>query len=337
MRNDYVRAAMALLAEEEAQNLLQAAFEAEGWHITNVHRADPKHEMGADLDCERNGSRRLVAVKIKPRKEDIPQLETLATRASEGELFYAYFDDPTVHFRDKMKELDGTVVFLGPSALHHLFLANEVVDYLVFYFGVLPLARELAHSFSAIWQSREIVPAKALGTNEELQSLWELKDAVLKTRSAVGIIAMRWEADLMNRAEVDPRGFDRLLDDVTQDFDLVQRFTGGNMAKTFDQVHATTPHVLAAVWQTIRGSTYWRGLTALTERMKTREEVYEFARTFWAVPSSPLLERPRMNRAQMRFLYSGLSGILTNFSNLTRDLDHALDITWRDTRFTPPR
>jgi len=326
---------MASLAEDQAQNLLRSAFEAEGWAVTNVHRADPRHEKGADLDCERDSNRRLVAVKIKPKKEDIPQLETLAARANEGELYYAYFDDPTVHFREKAKELDGRVHFLSPLDLHEVFLRDEVVDYLVFYFGVLPLARELAHVFSAIWQAREIVPAKAFSTPEELQSIWDLKDAVLKTRSAVGLVAIRWETALMRRAEVDPQGFDMLLDDITEDLDHVQRFTGGNLAKAFDEAHRRTPHVLAALWRTIRGSSFWRGLTALTEPMNTREEVYEFARTFWAVPSSRLLERPRMNRAQMRFLYSGLSGILGNFSNLARDLDHAIDNTWRDTRPTP--
>ena len=65
----------------------------------------------------------------------------------------------------------------------------------------------------------------------ELDAIWTLKDAVLKMRAAIGIVATRWEDDLMRRTEVSPEEFDGVLDAILLDVDHVQRFQGGALAK----------------------------------------------------------------------------------------------------------
>lgn len=328
---EYIREAMGELTEEALQDLIQRAFETDGWLVRNVHQTDRGHEEGADLYCERQGKKRLVAVKIRPVKKDINQLDILAKRSEEGELYYAYVADPTVTFQKKMEDLAGVVSFLGPSELHSLLLQGEVVDYLVLYFGTLSTAKEMAKAVTILCESREVILPEDFMRTADLKSIWILKDAVLKMRAAIGIVAMRWDDDLMRRTEERKEEFDSVLDDVVRDLDNVQRFTGGNLAQAFQTVQDTTPHVLSLIWKVVRPRTGWMYFAAYAEKMSSPSQVYELARRFWALPgaSSPL-PHSKWNRTQMLFFYSGIVGILRNLAQAAKDLDDGIDWAWQD-------
>jgi len=329
MELDYYRKALGELTEEEAQGLLQSAFEAEGWTVINNHRIDRKNEDAADLDCRKEKERRLVAVKIRPEKQDTPQLTKLVQRSSEGHLLYAYFDEPTPLFRKEIDKQRQVITFLGPRDLHDLFLQDEVIDYLTHYFSVLPVVNELAETITTIWESRNVVPPKTLEEGVGLGSLWELKDSVLKTRSAIGMIATRWEADLNQRTEIEKSSFDFVLNEIVRDLDLVQNFTGGSLINTVKTMQQRTPYILSIIWSVIRPRTNWIEFTHLAEECNNRYQVYELARRYWVVPSSHTpFRRTKSTRANMRFFYSGLIGILRNIACVATDLDYGIDWAW---------
>ena len=328
---EYVREALGDLDEEEVQDLIQNAFENDGWKVRNLHKSDRGHEEGVDLICERQGKKRLIAVKLRPEKQDIKQLDDLARRFGEGELFYAYTADPTVAFQKKIDDVPNIVNFLGPSDLHSMLIQREVVDYLVRYFGVLPIAKEMAESVTALWESRNVTTYQGLMRTEDLRSIWILKDAVLKIRAAVGIIALRWDDNLMRRTDVREDEFEKVLDDVVCDLDMVQSFTGGNMSHAFNMVKDRTPHVLSLVWTVIRPRTNWMHFVGMAETLSSRDQVYEFARRFWALPGSlSPMPSAKMNRDNMLSFYSGLAGILRNLAQAAKDLDDGIDWAWQD-------
>jgi len=330
----YVRECMKRLTEEEAQDLIQAAYEAEGWSVLNLHKEGRSQEKGVDLYCEKGKIKRLVAVKIRPDGGDIDQLLKLAKRSREGEIIYAHFADPTPQFNEKKDGLKEHVIFLDYSILHNLFLKNQVVEYLVHYFSVLPIAEELAYAVTDSWDCRHGIIPGGFEKESELVSIWKLKDAILKTRSAVGIVATRWEDNLMRRTEIEPGEFEAILDNITRDLDHVQRFTGKALAREFDRVKRETPHLLSLMWSDIRKRTNWIEFALWAEKKEKREDVELIARKFWAVPSSSSpLSLSKNNRASMMFFYSGLAGILRHLSQVTQELDYAIEWVWEDTVF----
>ena len=328
---EYVREALGDLDEEEVQDLIQNAFENDGWKVRNLHKSDRGHEEGVDLICERQGKKRLIAVKLRPEKQDIEQLDVLAKRFGEGELLYAYTADPTVAFQKEIDDVAKIVNFLGPSDLHSMLVQREVVDYLVHYFGVLPIAKEMAESVTALWESRKVTTRQGLMRTEDIRSIWMLKDAVLKKRAAVGIVALRWDDEFMQRVDVREDEFEKVLDDVVCDLDRVQSFTGGNMSHAFNMVKDRTPHVLSLVWTVIRPRTNWMHFVGMAETLSSRDQVYEFARRFWALPGSlSPMPSAKMNRDNMLSFYSGLAGILRNLAQAAKDLDDGIDWAWQD-------
>lgn len=326
-----VRDALGNLAEERIQKLVTVAYENDGWIVENIHAQDPAHEDGADLICTKKGERHLIAVKRRPTKDDVKQLRRLSERADEGKLLYIHVLDPTVGFDKERKKLRKRVTFLGPSELHSMFLQWEVVDYIVLYLGTLPIVDELATAVAILWRCRKGAIPRGVRGHGDCDSIYELKDTVLKTRGALGVVALRWESDLMQRIELDKGEYDSILDEITRDLDTVQRFTGGNLAAKFDETYEKTPYILSMMWKKVRIRTDWNHFALLAEKMSDELDVYLFAKYMWALPgaSSPI-PHSRMSRARMRFFCSGLIGILNNLAQVAKDLDDGVDWVWQD-------
>jgi hypothetical protein len=331
MRLKSVREALGGRTEEELQDFLKSAYESDGWVVKNVHQRDPAHENGADLICERGEERHLLAVKRRPVHRDIEQLRKLYERRAEGVLFYAFVLDPTAGFAKEMEKVKKTVTFMGPPELHTFFLHSELLDYLVLYFSTLPITNELAKCVTILWQARNgEIPHSTRGYND-YASIYDLKDAVLKSRSALGVIALRWEYYLMQRTEVPKEEYDLILDDVVRDLDAIQRFTGGNLSDEFEKAHDRTPYILSMIWKVVRGRTDWNHFALRAEKIPDTLSVFLFAKYFWALPAvySPI-PHSKINRDRMRFFCSGLIGILNNLARVAKDLDDGVDWAWRD-------
>jgi len=74
-------------SEIEILEILTMLFRERGFKVYNVHKTDRSGENGADLECSKTGEtgKILIAVKKKPGKSDIGQLETLAVPRRKNE------------------------------------------------------------------------------------------------------------------------------------------------------------------------------------------------------------------------------------------------------------
>lgn len=332
MRSEYLEA-LQDSAEETVQDFITEAHENEGWRVKNVHKTDRRHEKGADLIARRKGRRRLIAVKKKPRSDDLKQLDMLHSRKKEGELLYAYVEDPSEPFRKKMEAVEGDIRFLGPSELHSLLVHGESIDYMVEIFSRHSLSRELSTAIGITWRSRSVKPPHSAIDWEDAKALWVIKDAVLKARSSLGVVVLRWEDKLMKRRDMVPDRFEKTLDLVLEDLDYVQRFTGGGLIGAFGKAGETRPHILSQLWSSIRMRTSWIDFTLKAEDMGSEEDVAEAARRFWVVPGTPSWSpHTGVIRGSMKGFYSGLVEILKNLSVVAEGFDRGVELAWLDAR-----
>lgn len=92
-------------SEDEIQEILSHLFNCKGYKVYNVHRADRRGEIGADLECIRPAETEkiLISVKKKPQQKDILQLETLAKRDASTKI-YVYVEEPSASFKEAMNK-----------------------------------------------------------------------------------------------------------------------------------------------------------------------------------------------------------------------------------------
>jgi hypothetical protein len=332
MRTEYLEALQSS-TEETIQDFITEAHQNEGWSVKNVHKKDRRHERGADLIAKNQGKRRLIAMKKKPGKGDLKQLEMLHSRKKEGELLYAYVEDPSEPFRKEMEAVEGDIRFLGPSKLHSLLVHGESIDYMVEIFSRHSLSRELSTAIGITWRSRSIEPPQSAIDWEDAKALWVIKDAVLKVRSSLGVVVLRWEDKLMKRKEMEPTTFEEILDSVLEDLDYVQRFTGGGLVGAFGKARGTRPHILSQLWSSIRNRTSWIDFTLKAEEMGSEVDVAEAARRFWVVPGTPgWSPHTGVIRGSMKGFYSGIVGILKNLGAVAEGFDRGVELAWLDAR-----
>ncbi len=328
MLEEYVLKTISCLSEAEAQHLVTDVYQNDGWTVKNVHERDPRFEEGADIIATRGTETCLIAVKKSPNKGDLEQVTRLATRGSEGKLLYIYLEEPTEPFRKEIARLDGPILFLGPQAFHKFLVQHESVSHLVNLFSNLLITNEVAFSVAQVWACRNVstsVDSRQIG---DIEAWWTIKDAVLKVRASLGVLATRWEDRLMGRRNVDPSEFEPTLRDVVEDLDYVQRYAGGQLAETFVRMRETRPDVLATLWKATRMRTYWIDFALPAEDLSSEQEVVDFARKDWIVPGTSHVQRSGRNLGTMRFFYSGLAGIVRQMAEILTDFDHGVELAW---------
>jgi hypothetical protein len=88
-------------SEIEIQSILKIHFENLNYTVVWRHKEDPANERGIDLECQRNNEKLLIAVKRKPKKEDLAQLIELSDYEA-ARRYYIYIGGATQSFRDKI-------------------------------------------------------------------------------------------------------------------------------------------------------------------------------------------------------------------------------------------
>ncbi|MHA1748909.1 MAG: hypothetical protein ACTSYF_09760, partial [Promethearchaeota archaeon] len=99
-------------SEDEIRNIIKIHYKWRGYKIIDLHESDRRGERGADLVVWKpsEAEKIAIAIKIKPKKQDIYQLEELSKR-EEKEKKYIFIKDPATDFYSKMKSFDNVVDF----------------------------------------------------------------------------------------------------------------------------------------------------------------------------------------------------------------------------------
>lgn len=96
--------------EEEVHLLICSLFSSLDYHIENRHKSDRANENGADIVVRNDKEDIAIAVKIKPKEKDRPQLIELSEREEKRKI-YVYIETPTNKFlkftqSDSMKGIE---------------------------------------------------------------------------------------------------------------------------------------------------------------------------------------------------------------------------------------
>jgi hypothetical protein len=94
-----------LYSESEVLEILTELFRAKGYDVYNVHKTDRSGENGVDMECTKTAESQkiTIAVKKKPNKSDIGQLQEFAKRPSTSKI-YLYIEEPTTDFKKAIEE-----------------------------------------------------------------------------------------------------------------------------------------------------------------------------------------------------------------------------------------
>jgi len=104
--------------ESEIQAILKIHFETLGFGITWRHKDDPANERGIDLECTRlkDNFKIFIAVKKKPKKEDIGQLVELSQSIADKKI-YLYINGAAQSFRDQISFFESNIEFWNEKLL----------------------------------------------------------------------------------------------------------------------------------------------------------------------------------------------------------------------------
>ena len=99
-------------SEDELKTIIKLYYTERDYHVDDLHEADRRGEKGADLIVYKRGEaeKTAIAIKVKPKKSDIYQLQELSKR-SERYKKYIYLKKPSTDFYFEMGQYKDKVDF----------------------------------------------------------------------------------------------------------------------------------------------------------------------------------------------------------------------------------
>jgi hypothetical protein len=224
--------------EDALQGWLEEAYVNQGYECYNWHRMERVNEKGMDIECESTEQKVLLAVKIRPKKEDIHQLQKFS-EISAARKIYVHWSPPT---RDFQRQLDGSnVETLTDGALKKFLVVNASVGYLKWRFIQTTTLRLITKSISEIYEC-EHVPNRQFASHD-FAPIWKLKSAAVKLKADIRL-TKNYFGDKIIR-EKEQSGAARITDSV---LDLIYMMDAD--AKEFYAIVSSTrkeaPHLLRA-------------------------------------------------------------------------------------------
>ncbi len=120
MNKEYVRSIWTNREETDVHICLEEAYTKYGFKVKNFHRDDRTNEKGKDILCTKEGVENVAfAVKKKPKKDDIEQLQDFATSNPNMMKLYVYLNPPTAPFESEMHRWT-EVQYLDWQQLHEM-------------------------------------------------------------------------------------------------------------------------------------------------------------------------------------------------------------------------
>lgn len=322
--NEYSDAALKSLTEGELQDYITDVYRKPRYNVRNIHRVNPGEEKGADLEVITDPRKILIATKVAPKKSDIPQMMKLLKRKGEGDLIYAHSKQATEPFEREARKVAEVIHFLRGNDLHAFLIKGECVGYMNRIFENHPLVKEYSDCISLIWTCRKNASASKSRDLDRMY-LWRLKDAVVKKRGAVGVIALHYDRLINSAFRKRPEDLPQLVDKVLNDLDAVQTFTGTSLHDKFSQTAKEAPHILGSMWKKLVPRTYWNVFASVVGGYNRPEEVSWYASRFWVLPGPRSIgEAGHLHGGSLGIL-SGVRDTLESLSRSFHDLDEVID------------
>jgi hypothetical protein len=181
--------------ESQIQILIALLYQNMGYSIENWHKSDRAREDGADLIVRKVKNDIAIAVKIKPKQEDRPQLMDLYNRKEKRKI-YVYIKTPTRIFYDFMKKYQDKVEFWDATRLNEYFVENNLgftTSLILDNHKISKTVQEIQQTLFGIRENCLKLSTKKAQTldRQSLKLLWRLKDeAVSLYKTNLNVITL---------------------------------------------------------------------------------------------------------------------------------------------------
>jgi len=325
MESHYPIQAWSCSTEDDIISCLQELYHRKGYRTKNFHIDDRIHESGIDLECSKENERIAFAVKKKPRKKDIKQLNTFAKTIHDKIGIYVFIEPPTKPFENFAKSLN-QITFWDATRLHKELIEGEIPYYLCLLFAAHPIASTLTKTTEIVYMKRKTSYQKRKLTTPELEKLWIAKDNIVKMRSMLLYTYTRWTKKLMTKSSREPQEYQSIIDEVFEELDTVNLLSGEKLVLSFEDIAIEHPDLFGLYWHNIRQRTNWIYFAVEIEKVPA-QHVSDFIRHWWVTPR---LERSTLS--VMRGFYSSVNYILENFHTVAKNLEDGIDWVFEDMR-----
>jgi hypothetical protein len=224
--------------EDALQDWLEEAYVNRGYRCYNWHKMERVNEKGIDIECESTEEKVLLAVKIRPKKEDIGQLQKFSEIPGVRKI-YVHWSLPT---RDFQKQLDNSnAESLTGGELKKFLVVHASVGYLKWRFIKTTTLRLITNSISEVYDCEHV--ANREFASQDFVPIWKLKSAAVKIKADIRLTKNYFD-DIILR-EKEPSQAARITDSA---LDLIHMMESD--AKEFYAMVSSTrkeaPHVLRA-------------------------------------------------------------------------------------------
>jgi hypothetical protein len=188
-----------LYSESEILEILTDLFREKGYEVYNIHKTDRRGENGIDMECTKTAENQKVtiAVKKKPNKNDIGQLQEFVKRPSATKI-YIYIEEPTTDFKKAMEELKNRVSFWNAEVLTREVFCTDSRFYMFLILEnsfMRPVYRIVLSFFKVYFKVEKQIsidkPSEA--TSEMLNLLWAAKDRSASLHKSLRTLQLMFE------------------------------------------------------------------------------------------------------------------------------------------------
>jgi len=182
-------------SEVEIQAILKLHFEILGFSVIWRHREDPANEKGIDLECRRDsdGKKIIVAVKKKPKKNDLGQVLELS-QGDAHERVYVYVNGAAQSFRDQRETFASKVEFWDEKILEDRLNESDLTLKLKADNSPTKLAMfQIMKSIIEVIDNQPPNTPSRPPSQELMRTLWDMKDRAVTVNRCFSMAQLMFE------------------------------------------------------------------------------------------------------------------------------------------------
>ncbi len=303
-------------AEETViQDCIEEVYSYKGYDVKNYHKSDRRNEDGIDILCTGDDEKIGFAVKKKPGKKDINQLERFLSNKNTKKI-YVYVDHPAKPFEKKIEKYKSEIEFWDWDKLHNELILAPSTQYLIMYFLQNPLVMNLSDVHYSLYKCRKAKYQNQKLSCDELSDLWNIKDDAVKLRAILDHIHRRWGEILMDKTESDNTKYKSTLDTIFHELEIANEICGIKIKSSFKKFEEHYPNLLGSFWTSVGHRSHWRTFTHTLDSLP-EPEVKDFIRYTWLMPN----HREHI----MNGFDSSLSYILLRLFEVSKNIEDVID------------
>lgn len=215
-------------SEDELRTIVKLYYSETGYHVEDLHESDRRGEKSADLIVNKQSEAEKIAIalKVKPKKADIYQLQELARRG-ERQKKYIYTQTPSTDFYFEMGNYTNSVDFWDSLKLTYELSSSSPslsVWLTVSSHPLFACIGQLNYSLALLWKKwreKNDFQGKKAPDKNFYREVWRLKDDFASLNKSLGLLQNIFESsppmseslptDLVNLLHLFRKALDTLM------------------------------------------------------------------------------------------------------------------------------